>query len=180
MLQPMLSALRRIEDGFAIVAGVTLALVMILVSADSLGRYLFNAPIDIQFELTQNHLLVMATVLAYSWGVREGAHMRVEFVVSHLPAWMQRLVVVMSSAAAAAIFGGVTYYSGIDVIEAWRNNEMTMGVIDWPVVYSRIWIPLGGGLLTLRLLAMVAIALTPTVPLATIYGEEHSPEALVD
>ena len=119
-------------------------------------------------------------MLAYSWGVREGAHMRVEFVVNRLPMWLQRLVVAMSSVAAAAIFGAVTYFSGIDVIDAWRNNEMTMGVIDWPVVYARVWIPLGAGLLTLRLVTMAAMALTPSVRLGTIYGEEQSPEALVD
>ncbi len=179
-MQAMLTALRRIEDGFAIVAGAMMALIMVLVSVDALGRYLFNSPIEIQFELTQNHLLVMGTVLAYSWGIREGAQMRVEFLVDRLPMWMQRLVAAMSSAAAALIFGAVTYFSGIDVIEAWRNNEMTMGVIDWPVVYARIWVPLGAGLLTLRLLAMTGMALTPAVHLATIYGQEKPPEALAD
>lgn len=179
-MQAILTALRRVEDGFAIVAVATMGLIMVLVSVDSLGRYLFNSPIEIQFELTQNHLLVMGTVLAYSWGVREGAQMRVEFIVNRLPEWLQRLVAAGSSVAAAAIFGAVTYYSGVDVIEAWRNNEMTMGVIDWPVVYARIWVPLGAGVLTLRLLAIAAMALTPSVRPRTIYGEGHSPESLAD
>lgn len=159
-----------------VIAGAMLVLIMFFVSADVFGRYFFNAPIGIQFELTQNHLLVMATVLAYSWGVREGAHMRVEFILDSSPDWVQRLVIAASSAAIAIIFGVVTYYSAIDVVEAWRNNEMTIGVIDWPVVWSHIWIPLGAGVLTLRQISMIFMAFTTASP-GSIYGEaEDVPE----
>lgn len=59
---------------------------MLLTTADAGGRYLFNRPITGAYEVTTNYLMIGAVFMALSFGYREGAYIRVTFLVDHLPA----------------------------------------------------------------------------------------------
>jgi TRAP-type C4-dicarboxylate transport system permease small subunit len=58
---------------------------MLLTTADAGGRYLFNRPITGAYEITSNYLEVAAVFLAMCYGYREGAYIRVTFLVDRLP-----------------------------------------------------------------------------------------------
>ena len=57
---------------------------MLLTTVDATGRYLFNRPILVAFELTTNYLMVAAVFLAMPYAYRQGANIRVTFLVEHL------------------------------------------------------------------------------------------------
>jgi TRAP-type C4-dicarboxylate transport system permease small subunit len=57
---------------------------MVLTTADAGGRYLFNRPILAAFELTTNYLMVAAVFLALPHAYRQGANIRVTFLVDRL------------------------------------------------------------------------------------------------
>jgi TRAP-type C4-dicarboxylate transport system permease small subunit len=57
---------------------------MLLTTVDAGGRYLFNRPILIAFELTTNYLMVAAVFLALPHAYRQGANIRVTFFVARL------------------------------------------------------------------------------------------------
>ena len=57
---------------------------MLLTTADAGGRYLFNRPILVAFELTTNYLMVAAVFLALPHAYRQGANIRVTFLVDRL------------------------------------------------------------------------------------------------
>ena len=57
---------------------------MLLTTADALGRYLFNRPILAAYELTTNYLMVGVVFLALPYAYREGANIRVTFLVDRL------------------------------------------------------------------------------------------------
>jgi TRAP-type C4-dicarboxylate transport system permease small subunit len=60
-------------------------ILMLLTTADAGGRYLFNRPITGAFEITSNYLEIAAVFMAVSYGYREGAYIRVTFMVDRLP-----------------------------------------------------------------------------------------------
>jgi TRAP-type C4-dicarboxylate transport system permease small subunit len=57
---------------------------MVLTAADAGGRYLFNRPILAAFELTTNYFMVAAVFLALPRAYRQGANIRVTFLVDRL------------------------------------------------------------------------------------------------
>jgi TRAP-type C4-dicarboxylate transport system permease small subunit len=57
---------------------------MLLMTVDAAGRYLFNRPILAAYELTTNYLMVAVIFLALPYAYRQGANIRVTFLVDRL------------------------------------------------------------------------------------------------
>lgn len=82
----MAKLLDRCEAALTYVAVVATLLMMGLTVADAGGRYLFNYPITAAFEITSEYLMVAAIFLGMTYAYREGANIRVTFLVGRLPA----------------------------------------------------------------------------------------------
>jgi len=80
--------LRRWLDGcewvLTLVAAAATLFMMLLTTADAAGRYLLNRPILIAYELTTNYLMIAAIFLAMPYAYRQGANIRVTFLVERL------------------------------------------------------------------------------------------------
>ena len=71
---------------------LAVCVMMFLVTADAVGRYLFNRGIFGAYELTEQYLMIVAVFLGVCYVYRGGALIRVTFFVDHLPARL-RLVI---------------------------------------------------------------------------------------
>jgi TRAP-type C4-dicarboxylate transport system permease small subunit len=125
---------------------------MVLVSIDALFRYAFGLPLQFQYELTENYLMVAAILMPLAHVTRSGQHIAIDAFHHVLPAIVLRPLAVLGNLGMIALLLAVTYGSGLKAFEAFSLNETTFGVIDWPVGWSRIWVPLGCGLFCLRLI----------------------------
>jgi TRAP-type C4-dicarboxylate transport system permease small subunit len=67
-----------------LVAAVATFSMMLITTADASGRYLFNRPILAAYELTTNYLMIAAVFLALPYAYRQGANIRVTFLVERL------------------------------------------------------------------------------------------------
>jgi TRAP-type C4-dicarboxylate transport system permease small subunit len=76
--------LDRAEGALTLVAVAATFTMMVLTTADAAGRYLFNRPILVAYELTTNYLMVLAVFLAMPHAYRAGANIRVTFVADRL------------------------------------------------------------------------------------------------
>jgi TRAP-type C4-dicarboxylate transport system permease small subunit len=76
--------LDRAEGALTLVAVAATFTMMVLTTADAVGRYLFNRPILVAYELTTNYLMVLAVFLAMPHAYRVGANIRVTFVSDRL------------------------------------------------------------------------------------------------
>ena len=142
----------------AVTGGSVMIFTMVLVSFDALARYFFNAPLSFQYPLTENYLLVAIVTLALSWGYRTGGYIRINAVAGRLPPLGRELLLRAGLLVSAAYVAVLAWTSGVYFLNAWRNGEVQMGLIDWSVAWSWIWVPAGCGLLAMRL---VLIALGP-------------------
>lgn len=149
-LERLASGLTLIENIAAVAAGLALVSAVLLVSANALSRHLFSMPIEFQLELTQSYLLVMLITLALPWGFREGGFIRITLFSDLFGErlWHRLFQVGLWFSAAYLVILG--FQAGLVFVDAWVKRHMIMGVIDWPVAWSWIWISIGCWLLALR------------------------------
>jgi len=76
--------LDRCEHALTLVAALATFSMMLLTTADAGGRYLWNRPILAAYELTTNYLMIAAVFLAMPYAYRQGANIRVTFLVERL------------------------------------------------------------------------------------------------
>lgn len=147
----VLKAFEGLENLLSWIASISVCMMMILVSTDAIGRYVFGTPLAFQFDFTTYYLMVIVGILALSWGERNGALIRITFATRYLSdAWKGPLYAV-NNLLPAFVFGLMTVASGKRTYEVWHDGDVMFGVIDWPIWLSLIWVPIGAGVLTLRL-----------------------------
>jgi TRAP-type C4-dicarboxylate transport system permease small subunit len=76
--------LDRAERALTWLAVIATFTMMLLTTADAAGRYLLNRPILVAYELTTNYLMIAAVFLAMPFAYRQGANIRVTFLVDRL------------------------------------------------------------------------------------------------
>jgi TRAP-type transport system small permease protein len=72
------------ERAITALAVVATFVMMVLTTADAVGRYVFNRPILVAFELTTNYLMIAAVFFGMPFTYREGGNIRVTFVVDRM------------------------------------------------------------------------------------------------
>jgi len=156
--------LRRVETAAVVVSGMTLVIVMVLVSTDAVLRRGLGRPLTFQLPLSENYLLVAMVMLALAWGYRRGGTIQVRLILDQLPKPLADSVMRVGLAASSIYMLILTWLAWAPFYRAWADHEVIMGVIDWPVAWSWIWVPLGCGLLGIRL------AVDATAPVLSIPG----------
>ncbi len=146
------AVLLRLERATAAVGVAGLLAIMLLVSADALGRYFLNMPLTFQYELTSFYLMGMTSLLALSWGVRRGAFIRISVIDSLVGQRLRSILFGVNFLLAACTMSVVCAFAAREAWHSWKGAEVLLGVVDWPVWLAHLWVPLGCGLLTLRLL----------------------------
>jgi TRAP-type C4-dicarboxylate transport system permease small subunit len=160
---PFDAGLRLVENALAALGGIAIASAMLLVSADAVMRHLFSAPLTFQFTLTESYLMVMGFSLALPWGYRTGGRIRIMLLLEGI-AGGPRGWLIRGGNVIAAFYLSVLAWKALEkTIAAFQRNDLVMGVIDWPVGWSWVWIPIGLMILALRLLLDTALPIEASV-----------------
>ncbi|MBY5973106.1 TRAP transporter small permease [Ferrimonas balearica] len=144
--------LSKLEDILHLAGCLCLIVVVALINADILLRVVFNHPVQFQFEFTELYLMPALACLSLSRVFRDGGHLALDFVPDHLPGWFGKVVAHLRLLLPAAFFAAVTYMSGAFALHAFAQGDVEFGVVDWPLGWAYIVVPLGCGVLVLRLL----------------------------
>lgn len=155
------------ENVAAVAAGCAALVTMVLVTFDAILRHLFAWPLTFQLHLTQYYLLVALTMLGLSWGYRTGGAIQIKLLTDPLPDVFVGPLIRTGLLASSVYVASLAWYASLVFHRAWTRDSVIMGVIDWPVAWSWIWIPIGCGLLALRLL------LDATAPRLRAIGASH-------
>lgn len=144
--------LTKLEDTLHIGGCLGLVAVAALINADILLRLLFNRPVQIQFELTELYLMPALATLSLSRVFRDGGHLALDFMPEHLPGLLGQMIAKMRLLLPALFFVAVTWMSGKFALKAITHGDVEYGALDWPLGWAYAVIPLGCGVLVLRLL----------------------------
>lgn len=133
-----------------IFGGTILIVMMVLISTDVLGRYMFNFPLQGTNELVE-FLMVGLFYFTVSHAQALRTHIRVEFLLAYLSPRLRIKLDIFSHLLGALIFALIAWQSGRAALQAWELGETTFGVILFPLFPSKILVPLGSLLFCLRL-----------------------------
>jgi TRAP-type C4-dicarboxylate transport system permease small subunit len=147
-LSAVLGTLERVCIG---ISQLTLFTMMLAISVDALGRYLFGRPLQGGYEITSLYFMVILTFLGMPAIHGVGGHIRIDALM-HLLNWVPLRIHERASALlAAAAFGFMAWHTGLEGVEKILVRETAMGAIQMPLYLSYVWVPIGCALLALRL-----------------------------
>ena len=145
--QAFLAGFRRIFDPVvnlltAIAAGLLVPM-MFLVSADVVGRYIFNRPLPAVFEINSDFLMVLVVFFPLAYVHRRKEHVFITLFTDGMPARVRAVLETVSVFLGLVSFGLIGLYSLERAIMATAVREYTSGVIDVPVWLAKWIIPIG-------------------------------------
>lgn len=143
--------LRAFEAAFMRIAQLAMAIMMLGISADALGRYLFNAPLQGNFEFTSLYLMIIVTFLGMPATYTAGGMVRLEVLTSRLSRVPGRIPARLNAGLGAAVFGFLAWHAGLEAIDKFAAGDTTFGAVQFPLYWSYVWFPLGAALLAARL-----------------------------
>lgn len=144
-------ALHIIEDILHIAGCLCLLAVAALINADILLRLFAGWPVQFQFELTELYLMPALATLSLSRVFRDGGHLALDFMPEHLPGLWGAVIGRLRLLLPAAFFGAISFMAGRFAWRAFAHGEVEFGVVDWPLGWAYAVVPLGCGVLALRL-----------------------------
>jgi TRAP-type C4-dicarboxylate transport system permease small subunit len=132
-------------------AVLSIFIMMVLTTADAIGRYLFSLPITGAYEVTEKYLMLVAVYLGASFTYRGGSNIRITLLVDRLPPQVK-----MGLNIFAQIFS--TCYALLLVIPAVTNvirtyhQKITLSSSNLPLWVPYAAIPVGVFLMFLFML----------------------------
>ena len=159
---PFDTGIRLVENALAVLGGIAIASAMVLVSTDAVMRHIFSEPLTFQFTLTESYLMVMGFALALPWGYRTGGRIRIALLLAVLTPSVRSILIRVGNVVAALYLSVLGWKALEKTSSAFASNDLIMGVIDWPVGWSWVWLPIGLFMLAIRLLIDAVSPIDPT------------------
>ncbi|MCI5078274.1 TRAP transporter small permease subunit [Oricola sp.] len=151
-MQRLDGLLSRIEDALHLLGCASLVLIAVLINGDIFGRLLFSTPLQFQFEMVEFYLMPAVATLSLSRVFRDGGHLALEFITPEIFGSFWPAVRIFMLVAAAIFFVAVTIMSGQLAAHALSENLVYFGIVDWPLGWAYLSVPVGCAVLTARLL----------------------------
>lgn len=128
----------------AFVAGLFLVGLMLLTTADVVGRYIFNSPITGVFDLTHFVVLIL-TFLGIAYCGYQGGHVVIEMVTDKLPPAPARLLKKIVNIVGCLLFLVIAWRAAVQSIDVREFNE-TSQLLTIPF-YPFYWVITFGSVL---------------------------------
>jgi TRAP-type C4-dicarboxylate transport system permease small subunit len=143
--------LDRCEWIMTLAAALATFVMMLLTTADALGRYLLNRPILVAYELTTNYLMVGVVFLAMPYAYRQGANIRVTFLVERLgPRALQLVNHVVQ--VVSILYGAALVVATFQQARHVFTTGTTFATLDLPLWPAHVAVSLGLFVTTLMML----------------------------
>ena len=139
------------ERALTLAAVLATFVMMLLTTADAGGRYLFNRPILAAYELTTNYLMIAVVFLALPFAYRQGANIRVTFLVERLGRPARIVIDHLVQLVSIAYCGTLVYATGSQARHV-RLTGTTFATLDLPLWPAHVVVCLGLCVTTLLML----------------------------
>lgn len=153
-------------------ASACLFAIMIIVFADVALRYLLNSPLAWSYDLISLYLMVAVFFLALSVTQRDHHHVRVDILLARCPPRVRHAMELVGNALTAVVMFTIVVQGGAKAWGNWSSQAVVAGAIPWPTWLNAMLVPIGAGLLLVRLLvSMASRAMAIADGSATAVGE---------
>lgn len=143
--------LSAVELFAALLAAVAMFLIMAIVASDVALRYLFNRPFGWSYDFISLYVMVGLFFLALPRTFTAHGHVSVDLLHQYLPPTARRWCEVVICLLSAGLFALMTKFGAERAFQQYLDNDVLAGAFAWPAWASTAFVPLGAGMLTLRL-----------------------------
>ncbi|MCE8009554.1 TRAP transporter small permease [Aestuariivita sp.] len=144
-----------------ILGGISIALMMVHVTADVVMRYVFNRPLTGTLTVVTYYYMILATFLPMAFAERRRAHISVEVLTELMPARLRHHLKGWMLLLTAAVMGLIAWRTFDAAIKAWdlgaSQIQGATRISVWPAYFA---LPLGTGLMAAVLLLRFGSYLT--------------------
>ena len=176
MLDRILKVVGALEKIASSIAAAFMFAIMMIVFSDVIMRYAFNKPFSWAYDLISLYIMAGVFFLSLSSTYAANGHISVDILLPRFSAAIQRLCIIISNLVGLAIFIPITWLGYQRALENFSSGDVMAGAIPWPTWASAGMVPIGAGILALRLavhlIANTASLLTgeDLLPLPAIAG----------
>ena len=145
------AGINRFVNRAANAAAVTVIFIMMIyITADVAGRYLFSKPIPGTFEINQM-LMVFVVFFGFAYTQASGSNIRAEMVVRLFPSRLRLIIEIFSHLVFLTIFLFFLVEGTSQAIASWKEREFVTGLINIPRYPARWAVAAGAFLVCLQL-----------------------------
>ena len=143
----------RLESVLTLLGGVVILLLVLLATANILGRWIFSMPINGYVDWVEQAMAFFA-FLGISYTQRDGGHIRMDILVSHLRGRLLWSVELFSTIITLIITLVLIYGSWLHFYRAWSigDSSLDINLPTWP---AKLVVPVSLTILALRLLLQI-------------------------
>ena len=152
--------LRQTELLLTYLSAVIILLLMVYVLLEVLMRYAFNSPLPGHLEGAEL-LLPMIVFFAISYTQARNGHVGMSLVVEALPIRLQQFINIFTLGLSILTCAVLAYFGAKQAYFAYEINDVTMTPPYWPIWPSASIVPLGYGLLALRMSLQILQQIAP-------------------
>lgn len=145
--------LSQVTNVVSIIGGLAIALMMFHVTFDVIGRYFFNAPIPGTITIVSYYYMSIAAFVPLAFAEQKNAHISVEVITEHMPAWMRNNLERLAMLCSLVVFSFLAVRTfGEAESKRTMGASIVQGNSDIPIWITYYMLPLGAGLMTLVVL----------------------------
>ncbi|USG60334.1 TRAP transporter small permease [Sneathiella marina] len=162
----LLGVFDKLTRALGVVSAWLFFVIGLIVTYEVVMRYVFNAP-TIWVEEISRMLLLWGIFTASAFVLYNNDLIRINMLLAVLPDPLRR---VMDIVAYVFIFGFaafIAWWGGVIALDVWTTNETTGSMLNIPLWWSEIVIPIGFGLLAVQCVVEIIRKFIDPRPLET-------------
>jgi TRAP-type C4-dicarboxylate transport system permease small subunit len=133
------------------VAVLSIFVMMLLTTADAIGRYLFSFPLAGAYEVTEKYLMIIAVYLGASYTYRGGSTIRITLIVDHLPHGA-KMVLNIFAQVFSICYGFFMVVPAVESVLRVFDQKIVLSSTHFPLWVPYATIPIGLFLMSLFML----------------------------
>ena len=136
----------------AMASATIVVVLMVLVTADVTGRYVFNNPVPMTYEVGA-FMLVFVVFLGMAYTQRMGSHIRVEFLTLRMTPKVRASFNLLAYTLGILLYGAIFYQGFRWAYDGFQIGEYVAGLVNIPKWPSMFVVPFGALLLCFQFFA---------------------------
>lgn len=148
MFQTIDRIINRVVDGFGLLGGCVLCLMIFMTFFESLARY-SGHPTTWTMEFTE-YALVYLVCLAASYTEKYGDHIRVDFFINLLPKKIRNYVELFNYACIIVLGIALTYYGMKLSFRSYGFNVLSPTPLRVPLFWVQVILPIGMAMMSVK------------------------------
>ena len=138
----------------------------LIVTYEVVMRYVFNAP-TIWVEEISRMLLLWGIFTASAFVLYNNDLIRINMLLAVLPDRLRRGMDIVAYVFILGFAAFIAWWGGVIAVDVWKTSETTGSMLDIPLWWSEIVIPLGFGLLAVQCVVEIIRSIVDPRPFET-------------